>query len=86
MLWALIRIASKRQFFEAILMSTHNICFYGELSKNYALIIINYPPYLFYCNQQKIRLSSCWSRYNKMAKKKIAIHITLIQVLIYKFM
>ena len=28
MLWVLIRIAS-----QAILMSTHNICFYGELTK-----------------------------------------------------
>ena len=28
-------------------MSTHNICFYGELTKNYLSIIIKYPPYLF---------------------------------------
>ena len=32
MLWVLIRIASLKQSAEAILMSTHNICFYGQLT------------------------------------------------------
>ena len=30
-------------------MSTHNICFYGELMKNYSSVIIKYPLYLFIC-------------------------------------
>ena len=29
-------------------MSTHNICFYGELTKNYPSIIIKNPPHLFF--------------------------------------
>ena len=37
MLWVLVRITSVRYYAphlgEAILMSTHTICFYGELSK-----------------------------------------------------
>ena len=34
---------------EAILMSTHNICFYGELYKIIlSRIISKYPPYLFH--------------------------------------
>ena len=43
MLWVLIRITSA----EVILMSTHNICFYGELMKIILeLFIIKYPSYL----------------------------------------
>ena len=33
---------------EAILMSTHNICFYGEISKIILKFILKYPPYLFH--------------------------------------
>ena len=63
MLWVLIRIASASA--EAILMSTHNICFYGE---NYPSVIIKYPPYLFFRHSYKTSFPcpgqshgrSCW--------------------------
>ena len=54
MLWVLISIASLNLYVvsaqfnlrdEAILISTHNVCFYGAIWK----IIIKYPFYLFLC-------------------------------------
>ena len=41
---------------EAILMSTYNMCFYGELTKNYPLIILKYPPYLFHCKLVGVKM------------------------------
>ena len=32
---------------QAILMSTHNICFLWRNKENHPLIIVRYPPYLF---------------------------------------
>ena len=55
MLWVLIRIASSG-------MSTHNICFYGELMKIYPSVIIKYPPYQpFLC---QFDLKSTFSLYD----------------------
>ena len=36
-------------------MSTHNICFYGELTK----IIIKYPPYLFHSYRVTLHKNVC---------------------------
>ena len=33
MLWVLIRSTSKKHLLEVLLMSTHNICFLGEIKK-----------------------------------------------------
>ena len=40
-------------------MSTHNICFYGEIWKIISIIIIKYPPYLFHW--QSSRLGKNWT-------------------------
>ena len=64
MLWVLIRIASG----EAILMSTHNVCFYGEIKQNYPSIIIKYPPYLFFWGQ-KWNISK--GTYRTISKKNV---------------
>ena len=43
---------------EAILMSTHNIYFYGKNKQNYCLTITKYPPYLFHWLGSYAMLSS----------------------------
>ena len=57
MLWVLIRIASSNEYpqhtflwrkAEVILMITHNLRFYGEITK----IILKYRPYLFHWTVQ----------------------------------
>ena len=48
MLWVLIRSASNGHhniFAEALLMGTHNICFYGELQKMIRELSPNTTPY-----------------------------------------
>ena len=45
-------------------MSTHNIWFYGELTKNYPLINIRYPSYLF-----------CWKIWKLQMPENIDINI-----------
>ena len=62
MLWVLIRIASG----EAILMSTHNIGFYEDLTKiifELSSNIIKYAPYFF-----------CWPRSLKFGTKSNTNH------------
>ena len=41
---------------EAILLSTHNICFYGDLTKNYPSVIMKYQTYLSHCTSDKCLL------------------------------
>ena len=65
MLWLLIRIAlayvvGAHYNGKMILMSTHNIGFYEEISKIITQVspnIIKYTPYLFFCNSRSNALS-----------------------------
>ena len=53
---------------EAILMSTHNIYFYGEIWKNYRLMI-KFSPYTFLCSGDDTYMSMTAWRHSDMMTK-----------------